>query len=434
MTTAIVTGATGLTGAAIVDALLKDNQYKQIFTLSRSRPSTAQHEKVKHAHLDLQSSAQDMSKDLADVHGSVIYFCAYLAQPDEAEAAKVNGAMLENFLHALELTGEIKKVKRIVLTCGLKQYGVHLGVTKQPMHEEDYNVSPGLRPGDENKWPENFYYSQQDVLVEHAKKHGYSYVVTFPQDVLGFARGNFMNECTALGLYAAVGKLAHPDSQLPFPGSKANFMAFNTWTSANLHAKFALWAANAPNAGNQFFNVVNGDTESWQNLWPRLCARFGCKVPSQQFPGENSSKAVWFDFEPSPQSDLHKPPPVAVQASSEKPGIGFGMPELTDKPSMLYNQIDTEKWAKDKRVVKAWETLRDKYNLEQEAFDKATWGFLTFVLGRDYSNVVSMSKARKLGWQGYQDTWEAFEEAFDKLEQEGILPPVSKLKTEHSIA
>lgn len=418
METAIVTGATGITGSAIVEHLCKDSHYKQVFTLSRSQPSSLQNDKIKHAHMDLQSSAQDMAKDLSHVTGSIIFFCAYLARDSEDEAAKVNGAMLQNFLAALSITGALKQCKRIVLTCGLKQYGVHLGQAKQPMHETDSFLEGA-------DWPPNFYYSQQRVLADNAKTNGYTWTVTLPQDVLGFAKGNFMNECTALGLYCSVAKLAHPNSELPFPGSRANYMAFNCWTSANLHAKFCLWAAQAPNAAGQIFNVTNGDTESWQNLWPRMAARFGCKVPKVMFQGGDRSS--YLDFEAAGPNQLHDPPPVAVQATSNEPGIGFGVPELK-KPSTLYQQIDTVKWAKDSRVIRAWETLRDKYGLDQAAWEKATWPFLTFVLGREFSCVVSMSKARKMGWNGYEDTWDSFEEAFDKLEQARILPPVSQLK------
>lgn len=39
-----------------------------------------------------------------------------------------------------------------------------------------------------------------------------------------------------------------------------------------------------------------------------------------------------------------------------------------------------------------------------------------------------MSKARKLGWTGYADTWDELEETFEILEKEGILPPVEQLK------
>jgi hypothetical protein len=70
-----------------------------------------------------------------------------------------------------------------------------------------------------------------------------------------------MNEATALGLYASVSKLL-PGSELPFPGCKAGYFAFNTWTSSNLHAKFCLWAATAPGVGNNIFNVTRIVAES----------------------------------------------------------------------------------------------------------------------------------------------------------------------------
>lgn len=125
-----LTLVTGITGSAIVRHLLKDSQYKQIYTLSRSQKGEDDG-KIKHAHIDLQSSAEDMAKDLSGVAGDVIFFCAYLARDAEDEAAKVNEAMLQSFIDALHITGALKQVKRIVLTCGLKQYGVHLGQVKQ---------------------------------------------------------------------------------------------------------------------------------------------------------------------------------------------------------------------------------------------------------------------------------------------------------------
>jgi hypothetical protein len=43
------------------------------------------------------------------------------------------------------------------------------------------------------------------------------------------------------------------------------------------------------------------------------------------------------------------------------------------------------------------------------------------VLGLEYNIVISMSKARKFGWTGYIDTWEAFEETFAELEKEKVI-------------
>jgi hypothetical protein len=63
-------------------------------------------------------------------------------------------------------------------------------------------------------------------------------------------------------------------------------------------------------------------------------------------------------------------------------------------------RIDLVKRSQRDDVKKAWEQLAAREGLEKDAFHKATWAFLGFVLGRNYDIVVSMSKARKLGWTG----------------------------------
>ena len=108
--------------------------------------------------------------------------------------------MIENFLKALEITGAVKTIKRVLLVNGCKQYGVHLGQVKNPMLESD----PWL---DDPFWPPNFYYRQQDVLKAFCERHAnVSWVVTYPNDVIGFATGNFMNMASGLGIYVAVTK------------------------------------------------------------------------------------------------------------------------------------------------------------------------------------------------------------------------------------
>lgn len=100
------------------------------------------------------------------------------------------GTMIENFLSALEITGAVKDLKRIVLVTGCKQYGVHLGEVKVPMEETD----PWLEG---EPWPPNFYYRQQHSLHKFCEKNKHvSWVVTYPNDVVGFAKGNFMNLAT----------------------------------------------------------------------------------------------------------------------------------------------------------------------------------------------------------------------------------------------
>ena len=415
MPTALVTGATGITGRAVVRQLLKSDEWTKIITLSRSQKSSSDDSKINHATIDLQGDADSMSSHLKDL-GQIDYafFCAYLADPDEGQALKINGAMLKNFLNALRTTGILKHLKRFILVNGLKQYAVHCGVPKMPMLETDKWLE-----GD--PWPPNFYYEQQRILSDAAASDGnmWTWAVTYPQDVIGVAQANFMNLATSLGLYCSIYSTASPDSELAFPGCEENYMAFNNWTSSKLHAEFCEWAALESKAGNQAFNVVNGDTQSWQDLWPRLCERYGAKVPSNMFPKEGRYK----DFE-SAHVEMPTPPPIWAHAQK----IGLDPEELKNNHSHLHQQIDIAKWAERPEVVKKWEEVRDKFGLDQKTWDNATWVFLGFLLGRNYSCIASMSKARALGWTGYQDTWTAFEETLTELEEQGILPKASELQ------
>jgi hypothetical protein len=261
------------------------------------------------------------------------------------------------------------------------------------------------------------------LLRAAADLGGWEWVATLVEDVLGYARGNFMNEATSLGLYCAVSK-ALPGSELPYPGSKANYFAFNCWTSANLHARFCLWAAEAPAAGNQIFNIMNGDTKSFQNLWPRLADRFGCRIPDPMFPHGGTTYTKGFKDYESTTVHLKNKPPLKVAASV----LGLSSDPATENPPTLFLQVDPEKWAQREDVYKAWVVLRDKYSLDQHAWETATWNFLVMTLGRDWSCVGSMSKARKLGWSGYTDTWDELVDTFQTLERKGILPPLNQLK------
>ncbi|KAK5006345.1 hypothetical protein LTR28_006603, partial [Elasticomyces elasticus] len=137
MPSAIVTGATGILGREIVAELGRSPQrWSTIHALSRSKKDQYP-ENVVHNHIDLTASAEEMAKELKGIEAEYIFFAAYLAKDSEEEATKINGDMLENFLKALVLTDASKKIKRVILTTGAKQYGVHLGVPKNPMEESD---------------------------------------------------------------------------------------------------------------------------------------------------------------------------------------------------------------------------------------------------------------------------------------------------------
>lgn len=337
-----------------------------------------------------------MANELKSVRGKYIFFTTYLQKDSEQENWDVNGQMLSNVLDALALTGAIGQVQRIILVTGAKQYGVHLGAPRNPMLESD----PWLTSSDR---PPNFYYNQQNILHSFCEKYDKECVVTYPNDVVGYAVGNFMNLSLALGLYATVTKELGQD--LVFHGSPSFYTMFDCFTSSKLHAKFCTWAALEPRAANQAFNVANGDAESWQKLWPQFAKYFGLSVKANQF--NRSVEAT----------DLDPKPPIADRAEE----LGLVHHEITSQ-SKVEKQIDLIKWSQQSDVKQAWERVAEREGLRKDVLEQATWGFLNFVLGRNYNIVLSMSKARKLGFQEYVDTWESLEEVFGELEAAKILP------------
>ncbi|KZF21420.1 NAD dependent epimerase/dehydratase family protein [Xylona heveae TC161] len=397
MPSAIVTGATGILGREIVFALGKDPQkWQTVYALSRSQkedyPSN-----VQHGRIDLQAGPQELAKQLQGIEAEYLFFTAYLQKDSEQENWDTNGAMLENFLEALSMTGAEKKLKRVILTTGAKQYGLHLGPAKNPMEESDPEVKGSGRPP-------NFYYRQQEALRTKSKGKGWDWVVTYPNVVIGVAKGNFMNFATALGIYATVTKeLKEP---FIFPGNPDLYTGFDCFTYSQLHAQFCLWAALEPKCANENFNVVNGDVQSWQTLWPKVATKFGVHIPAKQF----SLKAGVEN-----EVELIERPPIADQAAE------MGIVDRIYRGKLIM-KVDLTKWAQRPEVKKAWDTVVARHGLDKDAFDKATWLFLNFVLGKNSDVVINMTKARKLGWTGYYDTWDSLSESLDDLADEKILP------------
>lgn len=94
------------------------------------------------------------------------------------------------------------------------------------------------------------------------------------------------------------------------------------------------------------------------------------------------------------------------------------------KPSKLEQRIHLSKWSKDDKIKKVWEEVAAREGLDQKAFGQATWAFLNFILGRSYDLVLNMTEARKLGFEGFVDSWEALDETFTELEEAGVLPRI----------
>ncbi len=82
-----------------------------------------------------------------------------------------------------------------------------------------------------------------------------------------------MNALPALGVYAAL--LKADGRPLDFPGGVA---PLSEAVDADVVADMLLWAATAPEAADETFNVTNGDVYTMSNVWPVLADSFGMAV------------------------------------------------------------------------------------------------------------------------------------------------------------
>ncbi len=296
---------------------------------------------------------------LAPLRPTHVFFCTWLRQPTEAENVRVNGAMIQNLFDALSPATPLEHAS---LVTGTKQYLGPFEAYGQTAAETPFREDNPRLPG------LNFYYTQEDILFAEAARRGFSWTVERPHSIIGFALGNAMNMGVTLAVYATLCR--ETGQPFIFPGSHEQWNALTDMTDARLLAQHLLWAAETPAAHNQAFNVVNGDIFRWRWLWPQLAAYFGV--------------------------DAQGPPPDATAPLE---------PRMADAGPI---------WAK----------IAETYSLAEPKLDRlASWWQTDGDLGRTLECVNDMSKSRRLGFPGFQETPASFFDLFDQLKQARIIPP-----------
>lgn len=106
------------------------------------------------------------------------------------------------------------------------------------------------------------------MLKLASANHGWNWIVTRPNFILGFSKGNFMSLATTIALYATARKsLGEP---LTFPGTEATYRLEYDFSTASNNARFQLAAATNENAYHRAFNISDGAPLTWEVLWPRI--------------------------------------------------------------------------------------------------------------------------------------------------------------------
>jgi hypothetical protein len=410
--TAIVPGATGISGWNTIRALLDSpTRWTKIYAMSRSPPSKGltnllsheQQSRVQHLPVDFSGSPEDIAKALAPVQESdpYVFFYAYMQPKTEAHEAvwsnvdaleKANGRLLPSFLQALELANIAPK--RVLLQTGGKNYGMQLGRSPQPCVESD--------PQPRHLGP-NFYYPQEDSLTDYCKRHPEtSWNVIRPFGVIGSAVKAQMSGLYLFCVYAAV--QTHKKEPLYFPGDWTTWQGPTPMSTARLTGYLSEWAVLHDCCENQAYNSIDSNSMTHERFLPELARWYG-NDKGALGPADDTSGFEMAELKGGKESPLGCGPPV-VSGSSFK---------ILD---WALRDCNKTAW---KEIMEASGGVITTDPFEEDAVKE------NFQLLDIYFSIVataSMNKARRQGWTGFVDTLEAAFESAKELVSMGLLPPL----------
>ncbi len=350
--TAIVAGASGIAGLNLSKLLLEEGW--TVHGLARHPPTDVPGLRPIEADLTQPEALAAALKEIRPTHA---FITTWMRRPTEAENCLVNGGMVRNLLAALKEA----PLEHVALVTGLKHY---LGP-----FEAYGKGNPPLTPFREEQGRQpvaNFYYTQEDEMFAAAERQGFSWSSHRAHTVIGYALGNAMNMGVTLATYATICR--ENGRPFLFPGSPMQWHGLTDVTDARQLARHLAWAATAPTARNEGFNIVNGDIFRWNWLWPQLAAFFG--IQAAPYPERVTSL----------EGQMKDDAPIWRKIAERE---GLAEPDLD-------------------RLASAWHSDLD--------------------LGREIECVTDMTKSRKAGFLAYQDTRDSFFDLFKQLRAERIIP------------
>lgn len=348
MSRTLIAGAHGVIGGAVARAAAE--QGRDIVTVARRGPVSQNGSMLgEHVAVDLLDHDSTVNALSARPGIDCVVFAAYIEKPTMAQTVAPNVTMLANLLDGLAA----HPVQRVVLIGGGKSYGEHLGGYKTPAKESDSRFLGPI-----------FYNDQEDLLAEHAQRHGYSWTVLRPDAVIGPSLGSPMNMLTGVAVYTTICK--HLGVPLRFPGTRGAWSALHQATDARVVADAAIWALEASTAENEIFNVTNGDHFRWQHLWADIAADFDMETAAPQ--------------------------PMSLQE------------QMADKAAV-------------------WDRIVAERGLLPVSLELAvSWPFVDDWFGNDGDMVQSTIKIRQAGFGGCIDTHQSFIENFGTLRALNFIP------------
>jgi nucleoside-diphosphate-sugar epimerase len=347
---ALVVGVTGISGISLTQQLVAGGW--RVTGVSRRHVGL---EGAEHVAVDVTDTAATRAA-LAGLYPTHLFFCTWSRQADEQSNIRVNGGMLSNVLAALAEA----PLQHAALVTGLKHYLGPFESYGKVEPETPFREEQPRLPYD------NFYYVQEDLLMEAAEQRGFTWSVHRAHTMIGWALGNAMNMGVTLALYGSLCR--ETGRPFVFPGSPQQYYGVTDITDARLLARHFEWAATDAGAADQAFNIVNGDVFRWRWMWRRLAEHIGV-VPAE-YPGHAA--------------------PLEEQLADAGP---------------------------------EWDGIVARHGLKPYRLDDlASWWHTDADLGREMETFTDMNKSRRFGFLGFQDSERSFLDVVDRLRAAEIIP------------
>lgn len=271
------------------------------------------------------------------------------------DPGKKNLAMLRNAVEVLEEPPH--RLQHVAVVTGGGYYGMHMGPYLYPGWKIPFEEGDPRHPGPSK------YFDIEDFL--HGQASSWTWSVVRPSFIIGFSSGSAHNFGTGIAVYASILKeLGEP---LIFPGGLGAYRCLWEASSATLVARMMHWSATEPAAANQAFNIVNGEQFQWCDLWPTFADYFGMDV------------------------------------------------------SVPNRGCSVQRMFRDKEPV--WRNLVAKHGIEDHAMPELlSPRFLDESMVIDWDVEFSMAKARHMGFDARVDNAQMFLDFFDRLRTRNIIP------------
>jgi nucleoside-diphosphate-sugar epimerase len=345
--TALIAGATGLIGRRIAEHLMAAGGWQVIALARRARQTPG----MRWIAVDLADADDCRHKlgTLSDV--THVFHAARYDHPEGVpESVDINSAMLRNLVTTLTPSCPLRHVH---ILQGSKYYGHQLGPVSVPL-SEDSPRAPG----------QNFYFEQEDFLRQRCRGASWSYSASRPHAFCDPAADHPRSIGLVIAVYAAIQR--ELGKSLDFPGGATGYQARTQFTDLGLLARAVTWMAQEPRCANQAFNVVNGDTPRWSELWPRFAANFG-------LPAGEPRKFSLVDY-------------------------------MADKSTV-------------------WDEVVRRHALRCTRLDELVlWAYGDYQFRPEWDVVSSMAKARALGFNDSVDSGAMFARQFERYRAEKIFP------------